>query len=314
MRIVRTVAELRDATLAARTTGTGIALVPTMGALHEGHLSLVRAARAENALVVLSIFVNPTQFDDPSDLAAYPRTEQRDAELAGSAGADVIFAPSAAEMYPDGFATTVHVGGPLTATLEAAGRGTGHFDGVATIVSKLLLAALPDAAYFGMKDAQQVLVVRRMVRDLGIPCRIVACPTERDADGLALSSRNTRLTAEERERALAIPRVLRRVAEAIRIGAAGKAAAAAPSGDPAPTGAEPLADHGAFETARRRGLAELSAAGLDPEYLAIVDPEDLTPVDAPPAGGAVLVLAAARAGNTRLIDNVVVDTGTPVPR
>lgn len=289
MRIVRTVAELRQATAASRAEGSGVALIPTMGALHEGHLSLVRAARAENSLVVMSIFVNPTQFDDPGDLDAYPRTEERDAELAESAGVDLIFAPSAAEMYPGGFATTVHVGGPLTATLEAEGRGQGHFDGVATIVSKLLLAALPSAAYFGMKDMQQLLVVRRMVRDLGIPTRIVACPTERDANGLALSSRNTRLSLEERARALAIPRVLDAAATAIR---------------------EEAQDLVAI---RSRGLAELAAAGLEPEYLAIVDPETLVPVETVPSGGSVLVLVAARAGNTRLIDNVVVDTGAVPP-
>lgn len=282
MRIARTVAELREATAEARAAGGGIALVPTMGALHDGHLSLVRRARAENSLVAMSIFVNPTQFTDPADLAAYPRTEERDFALAADAGVDVMFAPNALEMYPAGFATTVSVAGDLTATLEGAGRGSAHFDGVATVVAKLLLAALPDAAYFGMKDAQQLLVVRRMVQDLGIPSRIVACPTERDADGLALSSRNVRLDAEGRERALAIPRALLAI----------ETAAATGETDPAELVA--------------RGTIPLAEAGIDPEYLAIVDPADLSPLrelDGRPA----LVLIAARVGDVRLIDNVMLN-------
>ncbi|MDQ1123437.1 pantoate--beta-alanine ligase [Microbacterium trichothecenolyticum] len=281
VRVVRTVAELRAALAPHRAAGIGF--VPTMGALHEGHLSLLRAARAENATVVLSIFVNPTQFGEAADLAAYPRTEDADVALAGEAGTDLVFAPSAAEMYPAGFATSVCVGGAITATLEGALRGRSHFDGVATVVAKLLLAVQPDRAYFGAKDAQQVVVVRRMVSDLGIPVEIVACPTSRDADGLARSSRNTRLSAEAREQAAAIPRSLRAAQDAFAGGIR----------DP-------------------RGLTirvrdELAAAGLDPEYVEIVDADTLEPI-ADLAGPALLAVAV-RVGEVRLIDNVVLAPG-----
>lgn len=287
MRIIRTIPELHAARAEARAAGaTRVGFVPTMGALHEGHLSLLRAARAENDVVVLSIFVNPTQFTDSSDLDAYPRTEEADAELAAAAGVDLLFAPDAAELYPAGYATTVRVAGPLTETLEGAGRGQGHFDGMATIVTKLLLAVLPGTAYFGQKDAQQLLVVRRMVADLGIPTRIAACPTARDQDGLALSSRNVRLSAAERSRALAIPRAL-------------EAAAA-------------LVAEGVHEVAPLREAASeiLAAADVAPEYLAFVVPESLAPVES--VTGPVLCAIAARVGEVRLIDNVVL-TPTPVP-
>ncbi|PRI10977.1 pantoate--beta-alanine ligase [Leucobacter massiliensis] len=287
MRIVRTVRELRAALAEARAAHSGavrggvhrVGMVPTMGALHEGHLSLVRAARAENDTVVLSIFVNPTQFTEAADLAAYPRQEERDAALAAGAGVDVIFAPEAEEMYPAGFATTVRVAGPLTETLEGAARGAAHFDGVATVVSKLLLAALPDAAYFGQKDAQQLLVVRRMVADLGIPSRIVGCPTSRDPDGLARSSRNVRLSAEERGRALAIPRALEAAARALRGGARDAAAV------------------------RAAAEAELAAAGIAAEYVAVVHPESLEPLER--LDGTALLAIAARVGGVRLIDNAL---------
>lgn len=280
MKIVRTIADLRTALAPARERGHRIGLVPTMGALHEGHLSLLRAARAENDVVVVSVFVNPTQFDEASDLAAYPRDEERDVALAASAGADLVYAPAADDMYPDGFATTVHVSGRLTETLEGAERGATHFDGVATIVTKLLLAALPGTAYFGAKDAQQVVVVRRVVADLNLPVRIAVCPTSRDEDGLARSSRNARLSAEERDRALAIPAALSAVEAAVAAGV---------------RGADALRD---------RALPLLDAAGLAVDYLAIVDPGSLEPlavVDRP-----ALVAVAARVGATRLIDNVVV--------
>lgn len=279
MRIVRTVRELREAVAAARAAGSTVALVPTMGALHEGHLSLVRAARAEHGFAVMSIFVNPKQFNEASDLAAYPRQEERDAALAEAAGVDLVFAPDAAELYPEGFATTVHVSGPITETLEGANRGAVHFDGVATVVSKLLIAATPDAAYFGQKDAQQIVVVRRMVADLRIPTRIVACPTSRDDDGLARSSRNVRLSTEERSRALAIPRALEAIA----------AAAAAGETDPV--------------ALRARGEAVLDGAGIDPEYLAFVDPDTLEAV--PRVSEPTLCAVAARVGEVRLIDNVL---------
>lgn len=278
MIVVRTVAELRAA-LAPRRAGT-IGFVPTMGALHEGHATLLRAARAADDAVVMSIFVNPTQFNEQADLAAYPRTEAADLALAEAEGVDVVFAPDAAEMYPAGFATTVSVTGPIAETLEGAERGRGHFDGVATVVTKLLLAALPDRAYFGAKDAQQVAVIRRFVADLGLPVEIVVCPTSRDADGLARSSRNTRLSAEERSRALAIPRALGAVKDAA---------------------AQGIADTGAL---RARAVAVLEAAGIRSEYLAFVDPETLAP--AAVVEGPVLVAIAARVGATRLIDNIVI--------
>lgn len=296
MRIVRTIAELRAALSEARGAGSArpaapgrVGMVPTMGALHEGHLSLVRAARAENDTVVLSIFVNPTQFEEAEDLAAYPRQEERDAALAAEAGVDLVFAPAAAEMYPEGFATTVRVSGALTETLEGAARGASHFDGVATVVSKLLLAALPDAAYFGRKDAQQLLVVRRMVADLGIPTRIVACPTSRDPDGLARSSRNVRLSADERRRALAIPRALDAAVEAVGGGERDAA------------------------LLRARAEESLRAAGLGIEYVATVRPDSLEAVER--IEDSALLAVAVRVGDVRLIDNAVlrIAEGDPEP-
>jgi pantoate--beta-alanine ligase len=281
IRIVRTVAELRAALEPHRTEGIGF--VPTMGALHEGHLSLLRAAAAENKTVVLSIFVNPTQFGEAADLDAYPRTEQADVELAAHSGTHVVFAPSAAEMYPAGFATTVSVGGALTATLEGAARGRSHFDGVATVVAALLLAVQPDRAYFGAKDAQQVVVVRRMVRDLRIPVEIVARPTSRDADGLARSSRNARLSASERELAAVIPRSLRAAQDAFASG---------------------IRDTHRLTALVHEGLAE---AGLDSEYVEIVDADSLEPLT--DISRPSLLALAVRVGKVRLIDNVVLDPG-----
>ena len=277
MIVVRTVADLRAA-LRERRDGS-IGLVPTMGALHEGHATLLRAARAADDTVVMTIFVNPAQFTEQADLAAYPRTEEADLALAEAEGVDIVFAPDAAEVYPTGFATTVSVGGPVAETLEGAERGRAHFDGVATVVTKLLLAALPDHAYFGAKDAQQVAVIRRFVADLGIPVAIVVCPTSRDADGLARSSRNTRLSASERARALAISRALQEVTDASAAG---------------------IAD---AEVLRGRAVRTLEASGIHPEYVALVDPVTFLPVtvvDKP-----VLVAIAARVGSTRLIDNTV---------
>ncbi|MGK0722058.1 pantoate--beta-alanine ligase [Leucobacter sp. W1478] len=277
MRVVRTVAALREAIAEAGDGGVG--LVPTMGALHEGHLSLVRAARQDHELVIVSVFVNPTQFNDAADLDAYPRDEARDVELAASAGADLVFAPNVAEMYPQGFATTVHVTGSITHRLEGAMRGSAHFDGVATVVAKLLIAVSPDSAYFGAKDAQQVVVVRRMVADLGIPTRIVSCPTSREEGGLARSSRNARLSPSARTRALAIPRALREIEGAL--------------------------SHGEMDAGvlKERGLAVLRADELEVEYLEIVDPdglEALASVTRP-----ALCVVAVRVENVRLIDNVL---------
>jgi pantoate--beta-alanine ligase len=225
MRVARTIAELETA------PGTG--LVPTMGALHDGHVALLGAARTENDTVVMSLFVNPAQFDEQSDLAAYPRDEARDLAIAESEGVDVVFAPAADELYPPGFATWVDPG-------ETGAEGEarpGHFRGVATVCLKLFDLVRPDRAYFGQKDAQQLAVVRRLVRDLNLPVEIRAVPTVRDVDGLALSSRNRRLSAEERKRALGLPRAL---------------AAAADAPDPV--------------TAARSSLN-----GLEPEYVEVLD-------------------------------------------
>lgn len=277
--IVRTVADLRAALAPRRADGVGF--VPTMGALHEGHLSLLRAARNANGTVVLSIFVNPTQFGEAADLNAYPRTEAADVALAAEAGVDVVFAPSVAEMYPSGFATTVSVGGAITGTLEGAERGRSHFDGVATVVAKLLLAVQPDRAYFGAKDAQQVVVVRRMVADLGIPVEIVTRPTSRDADGLARSSRNTRLSPGDRAIAAAIPRALRAAQDAFARG---------------------IRDPQSLTNTVRAQLG-----GLNPEYVEIVDADSLDPIGE--VERPALLALAVRVGPVRLIDNVVLAPG-----
>ncbi|MEA2254904.1 MAG: pantoate--beta-alanine ligase [Solirubrobacteraceae bacterium] len=278
MLTVRTVADLRAALRDARRAERSIGLVPTMGALHDGHVSLVRAARAEAEVVVVSLFVNPTQFDDASDLAAYPRDEARDAALAAAAGADVLFAPAVDEVYPPGAATTVHVAG-LTATLEGEHRGAAHFDGVATVVTKLLNMVGPDVAYFGQKDAQQALVVRRLVADLHLPVRIEVRPTLREPDGLALSSRNVHLRGADRERALALHDGLSAAQDAL---AAGERDA---------------------EALRAAALAAMRARGVEPEYLALVGADDLAPVQR--VDGRALLAVAARVGATRLIDNTI---------
>jgi pantoate--beta-alanine ligase len=281
VRTVRTVAELREALRGARRDERSIGLVPTMGALHDGHLSLIRAARAENDVVVVSLFVNPAQFNEATDLAAYPRDEARDAEEAAAAGADLLFAPPVEEVYPPGFSTTVRVSG-LTEHLEGERRGTGHFEGVATVVCKLLNMAQPDVAYFGQKDAQQAAVIRRLVRDLDIPARIAVCPTVREPDGLALSSRNVHLKGADRDRALALSKALEAAEHAVEGGERDAAAVAA------------------------AGRAEMARLGVEPEYVALVGPDDLLPVQR--INGAVLVAVAARVGTTRLIDNTILHT------
>jgi pantoate--beta-alanine ligase len=279
VRTVRTVADLRGALRDPRREGRTIGLVPTMGALHDGHLSLIRAARAANDVVVVSLFVNPAQFDEAGDLAAYPRDEAADTRAAADAGADLLFAPPVDEVYPRGFATTVRVAG-LTEHLEGEHRGSGHFEGVATVVCKLLNMAQPDVAYFGRKDAQQAAVIRRLVRDLDIPARIAVCPTVREPDGLALSSRNVHLHGADRDRALALSQAL----------AAAEDAVAAGEREP-----------GAIAAAGRAAMARL---GVEPEYVAVVGPDDLLPVER--VEGDVLVAVAARVGATRLIDNTLV--------
>lgn len=275
MRTVRTVAELR----AARRPGTTVALVPTMGYLHEGHLSLIRAAREEADQVVVSLFVNPTQFNDPSDLDNYPRDERRDAALAAEAGADLLFAPPPEEVYPSGFATQVRVTGPLTEALEGAHRGAEHFHGVTTVVTKLLNMVAPDVAFFGQKDAQQALVIRRLATDLDMDVRIQIGPTVREPDGLALSSRNVRLGDEDRRRALALSRALRAAEGTVAAG---------------------TTDAQQVLTAAR---AAMTPFDVEPEYLALVDPEDLSPVDA--VDQETLLAVAAHVGRVRLIDNTI---------
>jgi pantoate--beta-alanine ligase len=208
MRVVRTKAELREALEPARRAGDTIGLVPTMGALHDGHLALLEAVRERCELVVMSLFVNPAQFRPGEDLDAYPRNEQRDLELAEATGVDLVFAPSVEEVYPSGFATSVEVEGGLTAVLDGdpSRRGPAHFRGVTTVVAKLFNAVAPQLAFFGQKDAQQAVVIRRMTRDLDFPVEIVVVPTVREPDGLALSSRNAYLGPAERERAAALSR------------------------------------------------------------------------------------------------------------
>jgi pantoate--beta-alanine ligase len=280
MRTVRTVAELRELLAPERRAGRSIGLVPTMGFFHDGHLSLMRAARADCATVVVSLFVNPAQFGASEDLAAYPRDEERDAALAAEQGVDVLFAPPLEEVYPAGFDTTVEVAG-LTDVLcgDPARRGREHFRGVTTVVTKLLNMVQPDVAYFGQKDAQQAIVIRRLARDLDIPARIAVLPTVREADGLAMSSRNAYLDAAERERALALSRALRAADAEV---AAGRRDAAA-----------------VLAAARR----ELDAGGVEPEYLELRSADDLSPAER--VNGRTLLAVAARVGRARLIDNTV---------
>lgn len=274
MRILRTIAEVRAAVRDAKAAGRSVGLVPTMGAFHEGHLSLMRAAREQDALVVVSLFVNPTQFAANEDLSTYPRDEARDAALAEAEGVDILFAPDPAEIYPDGFATNIHVAG-ITDVLDGASRGPHHFDGVATVVTKLFGIVGPDVAYFGQKDAQQVLVVRRVVRDLDLDVRIVACPIVREPDGLAMSSRNVYLDAGARCQATALNRALDAADAAHRAGER--------------DGILPAAH------------AVLVEAGIDAEYLELRDAETLQPVTRIERDA--LLLVAARVGAARLIDN-----------
>ena len=277
-RIVRTVTALRSALAPHRAAGASIALVPTMGALHEGHLSLIRHARRICDLVVVSLFVNPSQFNEAADLERYPQDERADAELAAQAGADLLFAPSVGEVYPEGFATSVEVH-RLTDRLEGAMRGNEHFRGVATVVTKLLCMTMPDVACFGQKDAQQLVVVRRLVADLNLPVRIEVRPTVRDAEGLALSSRNALLSDAERQQALALPAAL---TAARRHAAAGERAA-----------------RDLVETAEE----QLASRGVRPDYVALVDPDTFEPLDALDRPG--LLVLAARVGRVRLIDNAM---------
>jgi len=281
VKLFRVKDELRAALAPARRDSGSIGLVPTMGYLHEGHLSLLRAARAECDLVVMSLFVNPAQFGPGEDLDRYPRDEERDLRLATEAGVDLVYAPPVEGVYPSGFATHVEVGDELTGVLDGDPfrRGSGHFRGVATVVAKLFNTVGPDVAYFGQKDAQQVAVIRRMVRDLDIPVRIEVLPTVRETDGLAMSSRNAYLDPRAREQATALSRALRAAEETAR--------------------AEGLG------AGLRAARAELEAAGVEPEYLEARDAESLSEV-AELGDRNVLIAVAAHVGGARLIDNVVI--------
>lgn len=279
MKIIRRIAELRAALEPMRRERRTIGFVPTMGAFHEGHLSLMRRSRGECQVTVVSLFVNPTQFNDPRDLAAYPRDEQSDARMATAEGVDFLFAPDAKEMYPTGHSTTVVVVG-LSEPLEGAARGASHFSGVATVVLKLFNIVQPTVAFFGQKDAQQVLVVRKLVRDFDLPVRIIACPTVREADGLAMSSRNALLSRDDRQRALALRAGLSAAAQAIE------------GGERRAKAVESL------------GRAAMAAHGVEPEYFAAVPAETLVSYDM--LHGDVLLAVAARVGDVRLIDNEIV--------
>lgn len=278
MRTVRDVKTLRTVVAGWKAAGQSVGVVPTMGALHPGHMSLVAAARAGTERVIATIFVNPRQFNNPEDLAKYPRTEERDAAMLMEGGVDLLFAPPPEVVYPDGFATRVSVAG-LSTELEGAFR-PGHFDGMATVVTKLLLMTAADRAFFGEKDWQQLQVVRRLVRDLNIPVTITGCPTIRERDGLALSSRNVRLGVKERAVAPALNRAMTEAAKAIRGGA-------------------PLA--GALAAARAKVLA---AGFSDVEYLELRGAEGLEALVAPDRPARLL--AAAVLGGVRLIDNIAV--------
>ena len=277
--IITTVSELRKAIAASRRDGKTIGLVPTMGALHEGHLSLVRASREECGFTVVTIYVNPSQFGPKEDFARYPRTLEKDLDvLAGLA--DVVFAPSNEEVYPPGYATWVEVGS-VAQPLEGVCR-PGHFRGVATIVLKLLTMAGPDVAYFGQKDYQQAMVIRRMAADLNLPLAIRVCPIVREADGLAMSSRNRYLAPDDRRRAAVLFRSLTLAADMVRQG-----------------------ERDAGQIAERMRLTILASGPSQIDYIAIADPESLEPVQT--IHGRAVALLAVKIGKTRLIDNMLLE-------
>jgi pantoate--beta-alanine ligase len=278
LKICATIPEIRTASRAARSAGKRLGFVPTMGALHEGHLSLVRAARTSSDVVAASIFVNPTQFGPNEDLAKYPRSFERDCEMLEREGVSLLFAPSVEEMYPAGALTWVTVEG-LSEKLDGRSR-PGHFRGVTTVVAKLFHSVEPDAAFFGQKDAAQVAVIRRMVHDLNLPVEIVVCPIVRESDGLAMSSRNAYLDSEQRKQALVLHRSLQRV-QALAEAAEKNAAK--------------------LRSAGLEGFARESSVRLD--YFEIVNPDTLDPVE--DVSGGALVAVAAFVGGTRLIDNLL---------
>ncbi|HEX2448231.1 MAG TPA: pantoate--beta-alanine ligase [Methyloceanibacter sp.] len=279
--LARTVQELRKRVAAWRKAGESVALVPTMGALHEGHLSLVALAKSKADRVVASIFINPIQFGPREDFSTYPRDEAGDLKKLGNAGVDLVFAPEAAEMYPEGFKTLIRIG-DLTEGLCGAARPN-HFDGVATVVAKLLMQCAPDIAIFGEKDYQQLLVVKQLVRDLNIPVEIVGAPIVREADGLALSSRNVYLSPEQRKVAPLLHQTISKVAA-------------------------DLAQGRGCDDAVVAARFKLDAAGFRVDYVAVRDPDTLKPLSGPVKRARVL--AAAYLGKTRLIDNVPVPPPT----
>ena len=278
MQIIRRLEQLAPALAALRRKGEKIALVPTMGALHAGHIALVARAKELADRVIVSIFVNPLQFNEPSDLERYPRDEDGDLAKLEAVGCDLVWLPAVEDIYPDGFATTIKVAG-LSERWEGEHR-PGHFDGVATVVAKLFNQVGPDVALFGEKDFQQLAVLRRMAADLGLCDNIVGVATVREADGLALSSRNAHLSADERQRAVALPEALT------------TAAAAIGSGSPVPT----------TLAAAKQSLVDAGFLKID--YVALVDAATLEPLDSP--AGAMRLIAAATIGGTRLIDNIAV--------
>jgi pantoate--beta-alanine ligase len=283
MKIVRSRTELRQALVAPRRQGKRIGLVPTMGFFHDGHMSLMRQARRDCDVVVVSLFINPAQFGPGEDLDSYPRDTDRDAELAALEGVDLLWTPDAEQMYPRGFATAVEVANDLAGVLEGDRnqRGPSHFRGVTTVVAKLFNSVQPDVAYFGRKDAQQAVVIERMTRDLDFPIRVEVLPTVRDHDGLALSTRNAYLDPEQRQRAAAISRALRAAEQAA------------------------LEGETSTNALVRAARDELRNAGIEPEYVEARSAEDLSPVGEL-NGRPVLVAVAARVGRARLIDNVVI--------
>lgn len=279
MRIITTVAEMQTLVRDLRAAGSTIGCVPTMGALHDGHASLIKSAAEQHGTVITSIFVNPTQFAPTEDLSKYPRNLERDTLIVAQAGGTVIFAPTVDEMYPSGFSTSIHVGG-ITEVFEGA-RRPGHFDGVATIVAKLLIAMSPDEAYFGQKDYQQTLVVRTLVRDLGLPCSITVRETIREADGLAMSSRNVYLNEEERAQASSLYRAL--------------------------TLARTMIENGERTTAEiehAMSATLLQIPGLTIDYASVVMADTLATLEVLPEHTTVVLLLAVRIGTTRLIDNM----------
>jgi pantoate--beta-alanine ligase len=278
MKVIKRIAEMKEISLCLKQEGKSIGLVPTMGYLHEGHLSLIKAARRENDIVIMSNFVNPLQFGPKEDFATYPRDSDSDNKLAESAGVDYVFAPTSEEMYPQGYCTYVEVNGPMVEKMCGKSR-PGHFKGVTTVVLKLFLITQPDRAYFGQKDAQQAIIIRKMVTDLNVPVKIITCPIIREEDGLALSSRNIYLSSEERVQALALPKAL----------SAGKNMIIKGETDP--------------QKVKKHIISILaSSPGIRLDYVEVVNGDDLSDLSA--IKGKVLLAAAVYVGKTRLIDNI----------